>query len=238
MWRHLVLIVAVLGATAAARAEEKSEPDPYVKVAIARAKAEIALRDSAALFDDNRCELNPAAQAVLHARDKMNEALNNLRGAEAGKEEFQRDEKFVAACDRELTVLELKAARFEQVESKEINLSYNEARQAFGSAGELFNKLADAEKAWKESSLDLPALVAVYAALEKRVLELRGQAQKAVADVLDALSEPAGKEQEYEHQTGTCEDELILREGVAQYLDQTDAHEDTADRRQATDDGH
>ncbi len=83
----------------------------------------------------------------------------------------------------------------------------------------------------------LDALVG-HQARHEDVAPPRHQLEQAVADVLHAGGQAARQEQQDDQEPEAREDQLVLRERVAQHLDQRHAHEDAADGAQPADDRH
>jgi len=162
-------------------AEKANEDDPYLKVAVARAKVEIAIRESANTFDSHRSGWNAEWQGCDMAYQRASQELHRCRDAENRKAEAA-NEQFINDCDNRQNALDA-AWQADQKNREETQQKMNDATNEFNQAVEVFRSTVSSEEAWKNSKLDLELLCQIYAALEKRIKQIQSQGQAALDDL-------------------------------------------------------
>src|ERR1700728_511900 len=84
----------------------------------------------------------------------------------------------------------------------------------------------------KKVHCDCVGLPVSHEAGDEHVSPQRDPSQKEVPDVLDSFAQSPGKEEKDEEETHPGELQLIGRKGVAEHLNEADAHQHTANRIQ------
>jgi hypothetical protein len=172
-----------LGVTAAAGEKAATgDQDPYIKVALARAKAEIALRDTAPLFDSQRSGWNEAWQSCDSSYQKSYQNLNRARDEESRKPDNKND-VFINDCNTRLTAMNETWQTFSQKERPGPQMKMGDASNQFNNVMQAFRVQCQGEQNWKDAKMDLALLEQSYAALEKRALEVRALAEEALVEV-------------------------------------------------------
>ena len=178
----LFMTIAALFLTRAAIGAEKGdEDDPYLKVAVARAKVEIAIRESANTFDPHRSGWNSEWQGCDLAYQKAYQELHRCRDAESRKAEA-RNEQFLTDCNERQNALNA-AWQAYQRDRQEMQRKMGDATNEFNQAVQVFRATVSSEEAWKNSKMDLELLCQIYAALEKRIKQIHSQGQAALDDL-------------------------------------------------------
>ena len=166
----------------AARAQEPAAgEDPYVRLAVTRAKAEVAIRDLAPLCDERRAGWAAAQQATDETWERIAAAYDRLAQKEEQKGEDARDQKLLDQIQQKREQKETDWRAF-QKNRDEQRQRYEECMVGCQSLSEIFDGMADLERRWKQAKLDLSVLESLYVSLEKRALDLHQKAQKALEE--------------------------------------------------------
>ena len=187
----LLLLALVLAASAATAAEEKPAPpaapakpdlaqDPYMKLAMARARVEIALRDAGGLFSPDKA-WNQAWQEAEQARNRVDQTLDKASEAEMAKADAA-DPKFIADSQARKEAAAQEWNDFCQKERLALQQRYDEVVQQSALLQQALQGLSQQEEVWKSAKLDLAILEAGYLAMEKRLQSLADQAAALLAE--------------------------------------------------------
>jgi hypothetical protein len=186
------VIVAALVTTALMTstgfAQEKAGDDPYLLLAAARAKAEIAIRDAGPITDTSRNGFDAAGQATDQVWNKMWDMLTKARDAESRKEETARNQQFVDECNGKMETLNRDWQTFNQKDRSDLRQSLQDGINEFNTIYQAFSSQVQQEQNFKNAKLDLGQLVTVYAGMEKKIMESRAKVQ-AVIDKAKHLKE-------------------------------------------------
>ena len=178
-----VLLVVTLAAGAYSAETMAGEVDPYMKVATARAKAEMALRDGDVQFDPQMNSWDASWQAQQRIFEKTRALLDGRLNQERQKGD-QADRQLMDNLWTKLQTIgaENNALGQGQAEGKRTlaERKMNDARFQWGNLRNLFANVRNNEESWKYCKLDLAPLVALYASIETRAIELRGEVASAV----------------------------------------------------------
>jgi hypothetical protein len=182
-WAVAVGLAAVWGVRA-----EDAQSDPYVKVAVARAKVEVAIRDAGPVCDGPRSGWGATWSATDATWEKLARTLERAMEKEERRPEEVRDQPFIEDCRGKR---EAKEEDWRQFQSKrtDLNTRFEQSCRAFDNLSEMLGVTAEIDRRWKEAGIDLAPLESVYAAMEKRVFEVREQARKALDDETAALKD-------------------------------------------------
>ena len=175
-----VLLVVALAAGAYSAETMAGEVDPYMKVATARAKAEMALRDGDVEFDPQMNSWDASWQAQQRISEKTAALLDGRRNQENQKGD-QADRQLVKDIETKLQTIRADHGALWQAEGKRAlaERKMNDARFQWGNLRNLFANVRNNEESWKNCKLDLAPLVALYASIETRAIELRGEVASA-----------------------------------------------------------
>lgn len=175
-----VLLVVALAAGAYSAETMAGEVDPYMKVATARAKAEMALRDGDVEFDPQMNSWDASWQAQQRISEKTAALLDGRRNQENQKGD-QADRQLVKDIETKLQTIRADHGALWQAEGKRAlaERKMNDARFQWGQLRNLFANVRGGEESWKNCKLDLSPLVALYASIETRAIELRGEVASA-----------------------------------------------------------
>ena len=175
-----VLLVVALAAGAYSAETMAGDVDPYMKVATARAKAEMAIRDGEVQFDPQMNSWEASWQAQQSIFEKTRALLEGRRNQENQKGD-QADRQLVDNLSTKLQTIGAENNALGQAEGKRAlaERKMNDARFQWGQLRGLFANVCGNEEFWKNCKLDLSPLVALYASIETRAIELRGEAASA-----------------------------------------------------------
>lgn len=176
-----VLLVVALAAGAYSAETMAGDVDPYMKVATARAKAEMALRDGDVQFDPQMNSWDASWQAQQRIFEKTRALLEGRLNQERQKGD-QADRQLMDNLSTKWQTISEEHNALGQAEGKR-TLAERRLRDASYQWGQLRNLFANVrsnEESWKNCKLDLLPLVALYASIETRAIELRGEAASAV----------------------------------------------------------
>ena len=175
-----VLLVVALAAGAYSAETMAGEVDPYMKVATARAKAEMAIRDGDVQFDPQMNSWDASWQAQQSIFEKTRALLEGRRNQENQKGD-QADRQLVKDIETKLQTIRADHGALWQAEGKRAlaERKMNDARFQWGQLRNLFGNVRNGEESWKNCKLDLSPLVALYASIETRAIELRGEVASA-----------------------------------------------------------
>lgn len=189
IWTHsrrgmvAVAVAVTLGcAVAAAAAERGVGDDPYMRAAVSRTRVEIAFRDAEAAFD-------PAANGYSTAwadAEKAKRRLDQLLTAAVEQEQERgetRAEGFIAGCEQRLNRLEELWTALDEQTRPTLDATLNKVTVKFEAARDVLARLIEQEADWKKAGIDLAALEAAYAAIEKRLTQLGAEAGQVVKSV-------------------------------------------------------
>ena len=176
-----VLLVVALAAGAYSAETMAGEVDPYMKVATARAKAEMALRDGDVQFDPQMNSWDASWQAQQSIFEKTRALLEGRRNQENQKGD-QADRQLIDNLWTKTQTMGAEYNALGQAEGKRAlaERKMNDARFQWGNLRNLFANVRNNEESWKNCKLDLAPLVALYASIETRAIELRGEVASAV----------------------------------------------------------
>jgi len=177
----VLLVVAPLAAGVYAADTMAVDVDPYVKVATARAKAEIAIRDGMVQFDMQNNSWNASWQGVDVTYNKISRMLEEARNQENQKGD-QADRQFVNDSNTKQQTVRADLDELGRVEGNRTlaDQKLREAQRQWDNLGGVFANIRGIEEQWKNSKLELSLLVTNYASIETRAIEIRGQAAAAV----------------------------------------------------------
>lgn len=187
-YRQVMAMMAVVGLastlalTAQAAEEGAAGDDPFVKVAMAKAKVEIVIRDGAVVFDGARSGWDAAWQGCDRAFTKTSGEYARARDAESRKPEGKND-FFITESGQRQTELNTAWTEFSQKDRPALQVKRGDAANQFQNTVNAFRQVASSEESWKNSKMDLDLLVQVYAALEKRLSETQAQGQETLDEV-------------------------------------------------------
>ncbi|HEY8665241.1 MAG TPA: hypothetical protein VIL86_01190 [Tepidisphaeraceae bacterium] len=182
-----------------AKASEKAMEEAYVALAQARTKTELALRTARTYLDEANATARQSVQATDVAHAATGVALRKALETEARKPEEQKDPALVESLNQRNAQIEKDYQQLGAIDRPAVSAKLNEAQQTINILNDTFNNISNMERTWKDTKLDLPAIQGLYESITKRVTELREQAQKAVADLLqqqktwEAAAEAANK---------------------------------------------
>jgi hypothetical protein len=191
MWLAVGVASVVPFVAMAAPAEEAGMSDPYVKLAVARAKAEAAIRDAMPLANEQQSGWMATWQATDAGREKSASALQRAMQQEETKPQESRNEKAVQELRQKWEAQENAWRAFLQKRAA-FRAQYDQGVQGIMRVNELLAQIASMEKSWKDAGLDVAGLENLYAALEKRVSEARSQIRKAMDEQTGGLREWEG----------------------------------------------
>ena len=179
-----IVIAALAGAllpASAACAGEISMNDPYLKIAAARARVEIVLRDGAIVFDTNRNTWNQNWQIMSANSQRSYSLLGQARTVEHAKGE-QADRQFIQDAEKMETWLRISFDGLTQAMGQKtlLDQKFNEAGSQWSHTGNTLNQVRNMEEYWKYAKMDPNLLETVYATIEKRGVECRTQAEEAI----------------------------------------------------------
>jgi len=161
---------------------QETNADPYVRLAVARAKAEVALRDGAALCDGGRSGVDQAWDATEAAVERLNRTLEAAVEREESKEEDRRDESFLRVLRQTRERREEEWQAF-QPKRADMRFRYEDCQKAFGRLSEIFDGSAELEKRWKDAGLDVALLEPMYDAMAARLADVDKRARAVAAEV-------------------------------------------------------
>ncbi|HUS57073.1 MAG TPA: hypothetical protein VM141_00340 [Planctomycetota bacterium] len=164
--------------------------DPYIKVATARAKAEIALRDGAQTFNRDRNSWNDMWQSIEKSYRADIVLLQRARQAEGEKGE-QADRAFIKEAETREQAAHAASNALGQAQGARTlaEQKLGEAQHQWNNVANALSQIRGAEDSWKAAKLDLGMLEAAYFAIERRALECRAQAEAAIAEVRPVKAE-------------------------------------------------
>jgi len=176
-----VLLVVALAAGAYSAETMAGDVDPYMKVATARAKAEMAIRDGQVQFDPQRNSWDASWQAQQSIYEKTRALLEGRRNQENQKGD-QADRQLMDNLSTKMQTIGAENYALGQTEGKRVlaEQKMREAKFQWDQLRGLFSNVRGGEESWKNCKLDLSPLVALYASIETRAIELRGEAASAV----------------------------------------------------------
>ena len=177
----VLLVVTPLAAGVYAADTMAVDVDPYVKVATARAKAEIAMRDGMVQFDMQNNSWNASWQGIEITWNKIWRMLEDVRNLENQKGD-QADRQFVNDVQAKQETVRADYDALGRVEGKRslAEQKIRDAQRQWENLGSVFANIRGIEEQWKNSKLELSLLVTYYASIETRAIEIRGQAAAAV----------------------------------------------------------
>jgi len=177
-----VMLLALM--TTFARGEEPTMDEQYLEVAKARTEAELAIRKTRAMFEENDARWRTGWSTVDQSRGQAVQAIDLAIQDEQRRPEDVRSQPLVEELGSRRRQLEVDWARFSQVDRPAIDQSYQAARNLItNSMGQVFTYVTQWEPAWKEAKVDVMALKTSYEAITRRSLEIRAQAQKSLDDL-------------------------------------------------------
>lgn len=176
-----VLLVVALAAGAYSAETMAGEVDPYMKVATARAKAEMALRDGDVEFDPQMNSWDASWQAQQRIYEKARGLLDR-RHREENQKGDQADRQLVKDIERKAEAIHADHGVLHQAEGKRAlaDRKMSDARYQWGQLRNVLANVRGSEESWKNCKLDLLPLVALYASIETRAIELRDEVASAV----------------------------------------------------------
>jgi hypothetical protein len=179
--KTLLPVLALLSALSlrTMAAGTNTEVDPLMKLATARAKVEISLRDATAVFDKTRNGYVAAETVIEKTRNQIMDILSKA------KTERDEDKKFVIECERRAAQIDRKWDDASREYDTDISPRYDAATETFDKLKNIFGKLTDLDQNWKDARLDLAALEAAFAAMDKRIADTAAQGEKATNDLKD-----------------------------------------------------
>ena len=162
-----------------ARAQQTNE-DAIVKLAMTRARLEVALRSAAAQFDERRSGWAGTWELVDELGERVKGEFDKAVAREEAKLEDVRDQKFLEFCAH---YRETKEQDWHAAERKRGDLAsrYEDCTKTFGHLNEIFEGLGDIEKRWKDAGLDVGVLEPAYAAIRNRLDAAQEQARQVLA---------------------------------------------------------
>jgi len=200
-----VLLVVALAAGAYSAETMAGEVDPYMKVATARAKAEMAIRDGEVQFDPQMNSWEASWQAQQSIFEKTRALLEGRRNQENQKGD-QADRQLIDNLWTKMQTMGAENNALGQAEGKRAlaERKMNDARFQWGQLRSLFANVRGSEENWKNCKLDLLPLVALYASIETRAIELRGEVASAVGVAKAARADWEAKLPEVEKLAGAA----------------------------------
>ncbi|MBA4386462.1 MAG: hypothetical protein C0404_00690 [Verrucomicrobia bacterium] len=161
-------------------AQEKAAEDPYLQLAVARAKVEIAIRDSGPITENNKNGFDAVWQATDQVWTRTWEAMGKARDAENRKEENARSQPFIEENNGKIESLNRDWQTFNQKDRQELREKIQEAIGEFNTLNQAFIYQVQQEQNFKNAKLDLTQLVAIYGTMEKKVVEIRAKAKAVI----------------------------------------------------------
>ena len=177
----LAVVVTVATVWVCAMAQEKPAEDPYVLAAIARAKAEVAIRDSGPITDTSRNGFNNVWQETDEVWGKIWDRLGTARDAESRKDEYARNQQFIDECNTKLDTLNREWQSFNQKERQELGREMQDAINEFNNLSQAFASLSGQEQYYKNAKLDLLQVITMYNNIEKKIIETRNRINATIA---------------------------------------------------------
>lgn len=180
------IAIGMLMSTVVLAAEPISPNDPYIRIATARARAEIAVRDGAATFNNNTNSYGSTWQEIGNAQAKIDALYAEANATESKKGE-KADKQFLQDCPAKAQASQVLYQALPQPppfgRKAAADQKMGEAGGQFGQVSATLQNMRTLEDSWKNAKLDLTMLEAIYASIEKRASECRDQATVAINDV-------------------------------------------------------
>jgi predicted nucleic acid-binding Zn-ribbon protein len=174
IWPAFILCLLIQTAPAEDAAQTV---DPLMKLATARAKVEITLRDGSPVFDRTNNGFAAAETAIERTKDTITDILSKSRQNNAD------DEEYIATIEQTATELQSKWDMASREYDTDISPRYEAANESFGALKNVFTTLANSEQEWKQARIDLDPLERAFAALDKRLAETIVAGRKATDDL-------------------------------------------------------
>jgi hypothetical protein len=183
-----VWIVAFLTLLAAAQTpvwaqdlDAKME-EQYNAIALARTKAELALRKARMAQDHNDAAWRVASSGADAAYQKLEKSLDRKIEEEQGKDDARDDEKLKLLNEKKDTV-QAEWQKFADVDRPALETRYHSANDMTNALNDLLNNLSNLEHAWKDTGMDLGLIEKAYMSLAQRAEGCQQAAQKALGEL-------------------------------------------------------
>ncbi len=180
------VVFGVMLFCAEAPAEEEAV-DPLITVAVARAKAEIALRKAKAATDRNKSGWDKTYRSFNPLYNECNRLLDNARKEEESKAEV-KDQGFIDDCNEKRKEIGRKWTKFHR-EYADLDVTIRATLTTYNDLQYAFNYLPNSMGHFKKAEGDLSGYASVHEAIRKRVEEVRTEAAQTMDDLKAKLRE-------------------------------------------------
>jgi len=177
---RLLSMSLLLSAIALPLHADKSD-DAAITLAVARAKAELAVKHAQSAVDERRSGWDSLWQITEIIRNKTYNVLETRQQAEERNADDARDQALMDQIQTRLTKLHEDWDTYNAKDRAALNLSFQDASETVGRLSQALDSLVNAERAWKDADLEPATLQSAYEAIAKRAGEMRDQAEKALA---------------------------------------------------------
>jgi len=177
-------VIAHMIMSSTLRAAEPTLDEQYLDVAKARTEAELAIRKTRAMFEENDNHWRTAWASLDQARTLAAQAIDLAIQDEQRRPEDVRSQPVIEDLSARRRDIDKEWQRFSAVDRPAMDQSYQLSRNLItNNMGQVFQYVTQWEPAWKEAKVDVTALKASYDAITRRALEIRAQVQKTLDDL-------------------------------------------------------
>lgn len=181
----MVALVALLFAGvsfAQDKPQEKNTEEQFHAVALARSKAEFALRRLRTYYEQTQGRFEQVRLAPDASLLRIGETITKATQDEQRKPEDARNMAVIEEFAQRRGLINQDWARYANTERPAIDNAFRLPLQQMATLWVVWGNLANNEGYWKDMRLDLPTLQAAYDAVAKRADEFRVSSEKALVD--------------------------------------------------------